>query len=154
MKKSAFMISQFLGRLILGTADVAILLGFTYLYFGISIQGGFWPLFLMYLSGTIAFTGIAIFVSSRTSNAQVGNGLINIIVMPMMILSGIFFSYHSFPDWAISFIEVMPLTLLANNIRSIFNEGAGFVEIMPAFLILSAIGVVFFSIGIKIYKWY
>ena len=56
---------------------------------------------IMFLAGNIAFAGIAVFVSSHTSNTEVGNGLINAVVMPMMVLSGIFFSYHNFPDWSV-----------------------------------------------------
>ena len=154
MKKASFMIAQFIARIGLTAMEIAIIVLFAYFYFGISIQGGFVPFFVLFLGGNIAFTGIAIFVSSRTSNSQIGNGLINIVVMPMMILSGIFFSYHSFPDWTISIIEKMPLTLLADSVRSVFNEGAQLMEILPAFGFLCLIGLVFFTVGIRIYKWY
>ena len=102
----------------------------------------------------MAFTGIAVLVSSRTSNAQVGNGLINVVVTPMMILSGIFFSYHNFPDWAIAAIQWMPLTILADGIRSIFNEGALITDVLPTFFILCLTGLGFFVLGLRIYKWY
>jgi len=71
-----------------------------------------------------------------------------------MILSGIFFSYHGFPDWVIAVIEWMPLTILADNIRSVFNEGALLADVMPAIVILSVTGLVFYTVGISIYKWY
>jgi ABC-type multidrug transport system permease subunit len=154
MKKSAFMTAQFFARIGLTAMEIAIILLFAYLYFGISIQGGFMPFFVLFIGGNIAFTGIAVFVSSRTSNTQIGNGLINLVTMPMMILSGIFFSYHNFPDWVITFIEKLPLTLLADSIRSVFNEGTQLIEILPVFGALSLIGMFFFIIGIKIYKWY
>ena len=80
--------------------------------------------------------------------------MINAIVMPMMVMSGVFFSYHNFPDWAISFIQVLPLTLLADNIRSVFIEGAGLAEVGIPALILSAMGLVLSSVGLRIYKWY
>ena len=108
----------------------------------------------MFLAGNFAFAGIAIFVSSHTSNTEVGNGLINAIVFPMMVLSGIFFSYHNFPDWSIKVIQILPLTMLTDGIRSIFNEGAGFREIIFPVVILSLTGTVFFSAGLKIFKWH
>ena len=154
MKKTSFMIAQFFARIGLTAMEISIIVLFAYFYFGITIQGGFLPFLTLFLGGNIAFTGIAIFVSSRTSNTQIGNGLINIVVMPMMILSGIFFSYHNFPDWAITFIEKMPLTLLADSIRSVFNEGAHLMDILPAFGLLSLVGLFFFTIGIRIYRWY
>jgi ABC-type multidrug transport system permease subunit len=73
--------------------------------------------------------------------------------MPMMILSGIFFSYHNFPEWSIGTIKLLPLTALADGIRSIFNEGAGWMEIITPTIALSAFGVICFSVGMKMFKW-
>lgn len=154
MSKTAFLVSQFIARLILSSFEVALLLAFAYFYFGITIQGDFGGFLLLIFAGNMAFAGLAIFVSSRTSNSQIGNGLINLVVMPMMILSGIFFSYHNFPDWTISFIKVLPLTLLTDNVRGIFNEGLTFASIVAPSLILMAFGLVFFLTGKRIYKWY
>jgi len=154
MKKSGFMIAQFVARLGLSGMEVLILVLFAWLYFNINIQGSIPGLLLLFVAGNIAFTGIAIFVSSRVSNTQVGNGLINLVVMPMMIVSGIFFSYHNFPDWAVAVIQWLPATLLADNVRSIFNEGATLFSVLPAILVLSLSGIAFFALGIRIYKWY
>ena len=154
MKKANFLFAQFVARLILNFMESALLFLFAYLYFDISLQGNWLALILMLLAGNLSFTGIAILVSSRTSNTQIGNGLINLVVMPMMILSGIFFSYHNFPDWAINVIQKLPLTILADNIRSIFIEGAGLVEIVTPFLLLIGIGVTAFVSGLRVYKWY
>jgi len=72
----------------------------------------------------------------------------------MMVLSGVFFSYHNFPDWSITVIQKLPLTMLADGIRSIFNEGAGFGDVFLPFGVLTAIGVLFFSLGLKIFRWH
>ncbi len=154
MRKSSFLIAQFVSRLLLNFFESGLLLLFAYLYFDINIQGSWLALILILIAGNMAFTGIAILVSSRTSNTQVGNGLINLVVMPMMVLSGIFFSYHNFPDWIVSVIQKFPLTILADNIRSIFIEGAGLVEMGVPLLVLTGIGVVTFLSGLKVYKWY
>ncbi len=108
----------------------------------------------MFLAGNIAFTGLAVLLSSHTSNTEVGNGLINAVVMPMMVLSGIFFSYHNFPDWSITVIRNLPLTMLTDGMRSIFNEGAGWLQVATPVLILTTIGVIFFGAGLKIFKWH
>jgi ABC-type polysaccharide/polyol phosphate export permease len=72
----------------------------------------------------------------------------------MMVLSGIFFSYHNFPGWIIPVIQAFPLTMMADGIRSIFIEGAGFGEVAMPVIILSATGVVFFAAGMKIFRWH
>ncbi len=131
-----------------------LLLLFAWLVFDITIQGSVVALLMIFIAGNIAFAGIAVFISSHTSNTEIGNGLINAIVMPMMVLSGVFFSYHNFPDWSISIIQQLPLTLLADGVRSIFIEGAGFREAFIPFFIMVTTGLVFFVAGLRIFKWH
>jgi ABC-2 type transport system permease protein len=134
--------------------ESAVLFFFSLIAFKITIQGDISALIIMFLAGNIAFAGIAVFVSSHTSNTEVGNGLINFVVFPMMVLSGIFFSYQNFPDWSLPVIKNLPLTMLTDGIRSIFNEGAGYHEVALPILILLTVGALFFSAGLKIFKWH
>jgi ABC-2 type transport system permease protein len=154
MKKSYFLISLISVRAIMNFLEATLLFTFAYLVFGTTIQGNVLALILIFISGNIGFAGISILTASRTANPEVGNGLINAILTPMIVLSGIFFSYHNFPDWAIGFIKILPLTLLADGIRSIFIEGAGLTEIALPFFALLITGIVSFFIGLKFFKWY
>ena len=154
MKKSHFLIALITVRITMNFIESLVLFFFALFAFRMSIQGDITALILMFIAGNIAFAGIAVFVSSNTSNTEVGNGLINFVVFPMMVLSGIFFSYQNFPDWSIPVIRKLPLTMLTDGIRSIFNEGAGYNEVAIPILILTAIGVIFFSAGLKIFKWH
>jgi ABC-type multidrug transport system permease subunit len=154
MKKSHFLIALITVRIAMNFIESSVLFLFALFAFKMTIQGNISALILMFLSGNIAFAGIAVFVSSHTSNTEVGNGLINFVVFPMMVLSGIFFSYQNFPDWSLPVIKNLPLTMLTDGIRSIFNEGAGYHEVTMPILILLAIGALFFSVGLKIFKWH
>ncbi len=154
MKKSHFLIALITVRILMNTVESVVLLIFAIIVFGVKIQGDLSALVIIYLAGNVAFAGIAVFVSSNTSNTEVGNGLINFVVFPMMVLSGIFFSYQNFPDWSIGVIKFLPLTMLTDGVRSIFNEGAGYHEVAMPVLILLTIGTVFFSAGLKIFKWH
>jgi len=154
MKKSHFLIALITVRLAMNFFEALVILVFGIITFKITIQGSISAMILIFLAGNIAFAGIAVFASSHTSNTEVGNGIINTIVMPMMILSGIFFSYHNFPDWSIPVIQKLPLTMLTDGIRSIFNEGGGYHEVALPVLILTTIGIIFFGTGLKIFKWH
>ena len=154
MKKSMFLLAQIIARVALSALEATLLVLFAYFYFGISIQRSLWALALIFLAGNMGFSGLAILVSSRTANTQVGNGMINAVVMPMMVMSGIFFSYHNFPEWMIWIIEKLPLTLLANSTRSIFIQGAGIEQVWTAAVALSVFGIFCFSAGLRLYKWY
>lgn len=154
MKKSHFLMALITVRITMNFIEAIVLLLFALIAFKMTIQGSIPAMILMFLAGNFAFAGIAVFVSSHTSNTEVGNGLINFVVMPMMVLSGIFFSYHNFPDWSIPVIQKLPLTMLTDGIRSIINEGAGYQEVAIPVLILTATGAIFFGVGLKIFKWH
>ena len=154
MKKSRFLSSYTITRVILGGFETLLLLLFTRLYFGTEVSGSVAAFVAVFLAGIFAFSGIAILIASRTAKTEVANGLVNLITLPMMILSGIFFNYHNFPDWAIPVIQALPLTLLADSIRSIFIEAASFMEILKPIAILSTTGLVTFVIGLRMFKWY
>ncbi|MFN8239195.1 MAG: ABC transporter permease [Bacteroidales bacterium] len=154
MKKSHFLIAMISVRTLMNVIESVVLFIFAMIAFKMVVQGSILALFLLYLAGNVAFSGIAVLVSSHTSNTEVGNGLINVVVMPMMVLSGIFFSYHNFPDWSLPVIQKFPLTMMTDGVRSIINEGAGFGDVWLSILILTATGVVFFIAGLKIFKWH
>ena len=154
MRKSNFLISFMLVRILMNTVEALILLFFAWLLFGIHIQGNIGALVVLFLAGNIAFTGLAVLISTRTAKTEVGTGWINAVQMPMMILSGIFFSYHHFPEWSIGAIKLLPLTALTDGIRSIFNEGAGWMEILTPSIALSGFGIICFVVGLRLFKWF
>lgn len=154
MKKSNFLGSHFITRTLLSFIEAGLLFLFAYFYFGTYIQGNILAGMVVLFAGIVGFTGLAILVSSRTANTQVGNGLINLVVMPMMVLSGIFFNYHNFPEWTIGIIQKFPLTMLADSLRSIFIEGSGFKENYNNIITLLIYGLTSFFVGLKMFKWY
>ena len=154
MKKSNLLIALISARFIMNVTEASLLFLFAWLYFGIQIQGSLLALALLFITGNMAFAGISILISSHTSNTEVGNGLINAVVTPMMVVSGIFFSYTHFPEWTHPFIQHLPLTMLADGVRSIFNEGAGLLQVWKEIVVLGTTGLVTFVIGLKIFKWY
>ncbi|MFO8111631.1 MAG: ABC transporter permease [Desulfosalsimonadaceae bacterium] len=154
MVKSHFLAALMLVRIFINIVESALLVFFAWMIFDIAIQGSAGALVMVFMAGNIAFCGIAVFVSSRTANTEVGNGMINAVVMPMTLLSGVFFSYHNFPEWSIPVIGKLPLALLVDGIRAIFTEGAGLAETAPAAILLFLTGAVFFTAGLKIFKWH
>jgi ABC-2 type transport system permease protein len=154
MKKSHYLIALITVRIGMNFVESGLLFLFTWLAFGIKVQGSVPALITIFMAGNIAFAGIAILMSSHTAKTEIGNGLINLVSMPMMVLSGIFFSYHNFPEWSQSIIQAFPLTMLADGVRRVFIEGAGFAEITIPSLILTSTGIVFFLAGLKIFRWH
>jgi ABC-2 type transport system permease protein len=154
MKRSNFLVALISVRIAMNFVEAGLLFLFAWLAFGITVQGSVAALFVLFIAGNFAFAGISILLSSHTARTEIGNGLINALSMPMMVLSGIFFSYHNFPEWSIPAIRQFPLTMLADGMRSIMIEGAGFTEVALPVLVLSLTGFVFFIAGMKIFRWH
>lgn len=154
VRRQNILIGLMTARITMNFVEALLLILFSRLYFGIEIQGSIAALAMVFFAGNFAFTGIAILTSARTSNTEIGNGIINFVNMPMMILSGVFFSYHNFPAWSIPVIQNLPLTLLTDSMRSIINEGAGVTAVFDKTVIMSIIGFITFGLGLKIFKWY
>ena len=154
LRKSVFLLSHGLNRMILSAAELLLLYGFAYYFFGIRIQGSLWALLLVFLCGFVAFAGIAVLISCRAQNTHSGNGLINFVSLPMFVLSGVFFSYQNFPEWITPYLEVLPLTMLANALRAIITEGIVFYDLILPSISLLGIGLVCFVIGLRFFYWH
>ena len=154
MRKTNFLTALMLVRTAMNILEALVLFTFARLIFHVEIQGNIAALLTVFLAGNIAFTGVAILISSRTSKTEVGSGWINAVQMPMMILSGIFFSYHNFPDWSLGAIKLLPLTALTDAIRSITTEGAGWAEIIKPTLSLTIFGLLTAIIGLRRFRWF
>lgn len=153
LPKSIFLFSHFIVRIVLSGFEFFVLSVFSYFAFGVEVSGSMTALFALFVFGNICFWGIAILGSSRATNTQIANGIINAVSFPMTLLSGIFFSYHNFPDWIVKAISFLPLTLLSDSIRAVFIEGADFASVLTSLILLSIYGVITFLFGLKIYKW-
>ena len=154
MKKIEFMASLSITRLVLGIIEASILYTFVHFVFDIRIEGSLAAMFLIFISGHIAFNGIAVFLSSRTESSRAGNTIINFVTLPFFLLSGVFFSYKNFPDWMVDIVQILPLTVLVDTLRSLFLTPVGISAVLlPAFYLVG-VGALFYVIGIRIYKWY
>jgi ABC-type multidrug transport system permease subunit len=154
MSKTEFLLAYFTTRLMITFFENILLLLLAFLLFDLRIQGGMLTVFLLFIAGNIAFGGMAILIAARPERNQVGSGIINFITLAMTILSGVFFSYTNFPEWAVKIIRYVPLTLLADGFRSVFNEAADFPQIAMQVLLLLGYGVLSFIVGLRMFKWY
>ncbi|MBM9576704.1 ABC transporter permease [Leptospira sp. 201903070] len=153
MNKIYFLLSFFFTRLVVTAVESLILLSFTFLTFENSFEGSIGAALLIYLAGNFAFACIGMFIGSRAASSQVGNGLVNAVTFPMMVLSGIFFSYQNFPETVLPFIRNLPLTLMADSLRAVFIEGAGLSASLPVVAELLVYGIVFLFAGSRIFRW-
>jgi ABC-type multidrug transport system permease subunit len=121
--------------------------------FDVAIRGPIWLFCFLCLLGGAAFAGIGILVSSRAKTLEAVSGLMNLVMMPMWICSGVFFSYERFPDAVKPIIRALPLTALADALRAVMNDGFGITQVMPQVINLLLWTIVSGVVGLKIFRW-
>ncbi|MDP9193827.1 MAG: ABC transporter permease [Acidobacteriota bacterium] len=153
MRKSHYLAAQFLSRLVFLVAEVTIVAVFAWLVFDVAIRGSLALFATICLLGGAAFAGVGLLIASRVRTLEAISGLMNVVMMPMWICSGVFFSYERFPDAVKPLIRVLPLTALNDALRAVINDGYGFTQIAPQLAILAAWTIVSAVVGLKIFRW-
>src|SRR4051812_4740645 len=153
MRKTDYLMAMFLSRLIWLLIEVSVLVAFGWLVFGVRVHGSLLVLAVLSIVGGYAFSGIGLLTASRAKTIEAVSGLMNLIMMPMWLCSGVFFSYERFPDSVKPFIRVLPLTLLNDALRAVINDAAGLPQISLQLGLLAVWGIVTFIIGLKIFRW-
>jgi ABC-2 type transport system permease protein len=153
MRRGDYLLSQIFGRLAFLLPEIAFLAGFGWLAFDVPMRGSVLLFFALCLLGTMAFCGMGLLIASRVRTIEGVSGLANLVMMPMWLLSGVFFSTERFPDVVQPLIRALPLTALNEALRGIMNEGQGLAEVAPQLAILVAWGLVSFAVALKIFRW-
>lgn len=153
MRKSHFLAAQALSRLIFLVLEVTIVVVFAWLVFDVAVRGSLLTFTIVCLVGAAAFSGLGLLIASRVKTLEAISGLMNVVMMPMWIASGVFFSYERFPDAALPFVRALPLTALNDALRAVMNDGATLVAIAPQMLNLLAWTIVSAAVALKIFRW-
>jgi ABC-type polysaccharide/polyol phosphate export permease len=139
--------------LVLMVIEVGLLLVFGMLVFHMPVAGAFVSLAVLGSIGAIAFGGVGLLTACRAQKVESVSGLINVVMMPMWIFSGVFFSYEHFPAKALPFIKALPLTALNDALRAIILEGASLSSQSVRLLILALWGGVSFALALRWFRW-
>jgi len=153
MKRSHFLLSLMLSRMVFMVPEVILLLVFSWLFFGVTVYGSWLLILLLIVVGSIQFAGIGLLIASRVKTLEAASGLLNLAMLPMWTLCGIFFSYDRFPDFLHPFIRLLPLTPVVDSLRAVMLEGAGIAQIWPELINMSLWGVISFGIALLIFRW-
>jgi ABC-type multidrug transport system permease subunit len=153
MRKSDYLLAQVLYRLAFLAVEVPCFLGFAALVFGVPVKGTVVAVTATILVGALAFSGLGLLVASRARTIEGVSGLMNLVMLPMWLMSGVFFSSDRFPAAAQPLIHALPLTQLNDALRAVMLEGAGLAGISGQLIPLCAWAAVSFAIALKIFRW-
>jgi ABC-2 type transport system permease protein len=155
MRRSDFLLALTSSRLVLMVIEVGLLLGFGVLVFHMRVQGWRSILSVIFLGmlGAVTFGGVGLLTACRAQKIESVSGLINLVMMPMWIFSGVFFSYDKFPAMAHPFIKALPLTALNDALRATIIEGASLGSQSGRLLVLAVWGGVSFILALRWFRW-
>jgi len=153
MRRTDFLLALGSSRLLLMLIEVALLLGFGVLVFHMKVEGSLLAILLIGALGAVSFGGVGLFTASRAQKIESVSGLINVVMMPMWIFSGVFFSYERFPQIIQPVIRVLPLTALNDALRAIILQGASLSSQWSQLAVMALWGGVSFVLALKWFRW-
>jgi ABC-type multidrug transport system permease subunit len=153
MSKVEYLASFLFFRLSLLAFEVATLIGFGALVFDVPLRGSFLQLIGICVLGSLAFGGLGLLVASRARTIEGASGLMNLVMLPMWVFSGVFFSSGNFPDVTQPFIQALPLTAVNDALRANMLQGASWATVAPEMAIVAAWLVVTFTLALRLFRW-
>ncbi len=153
MRRGDFLLALASSRLILMIIEVGLLLIFGVLFFHMRVLGSVASIALIAALGSLTFGGVGLLTASRAQKIESVSGLINLVMMPMWIFSGVFFSYERFPAIIHPLIKALPLTALNDALRASILEGTPIAHQWPRLLVMVIWGGVSFVLALKWFRW-
>src|SRR5829696_8433809 len=145
MRRSQYLLAQILARM--------VFLAFGRLVFGVPMRGSWLLVIATILVGALSFAGIGLLAASRAKTVEGLSGMLNLVILPMWILSGVFFASSNFPDALQPFIRALPLTALNDALRAVMLEGASTRPILGELALLGVWGVGSFGLALRLFRW-
>jgi ABC-type multidrug transport system permease subunit len=153
MRRSDFLLSLMLSRMVFLLPEMIAVVGAGSLLFGVPVRGSLLLLAFVSFLGAVTFSGLGTLCATRARTVEAISGLLNFVMMPMWLASGVFFSTKNFPDAVQPLIQALPLTALNDALRMVMLDGEGLAAVAPELLLLVVWGLVPFALALRIFRW-
>jgi len=153
MRRGDFLLALLSSRLVLMIIEIGLLLTLGVIVFHMKVLGSIFAIVLLGSLGAICFGGIGLLTASRAQKIESVSGLMNLVMMPMWIFSGVFFSYERFPAAIQPFIKALPLTALNDALRASILEGTPLLNQWPRLLLMGLWGAISFALALRWFRW-
>lgn len=153
MRRSHYLLSFRISGLLFVPLQVLVLFAFARLTFGVRVYGSATHVLILSLLGSWSFAGLGLLCASRAQNNETANGLVNLVTLPMFMLSGVFFSAARFPAVLHPVIRLLPLTAFNDALRHIVNDGASLMAEGSSLMVLVIWGLVSSAVALRLFRW-
>ncbi|HEY4216110.1 MAG TPA: ABC transporter permease [Gemmatimonadaceae bacterium] len=153
MSRAQYLASYVVSRLVMLAIEAGVLIGFSVLLFGVPMRGSIPAIVVIIVISALAFGGLGLLIASRSQTIEGVSGMMNLAMLPMWVLSGVFFSSENFPHVIQPFIKALPLTATNDALRANMLQGASLSALWTPMAILVAWMVICFATALKIFRW-
>lgn len=153
MSRAEYLLSYVISRLVMLTVEVGVLLGFSTFLFGVPMRGSVLVTVVIIVVSALAFGGLGLLIASRSKTIEGVSGLMNLSMLPMWVLSGVFFSSENFPRVVQPFIKALPLTATNDALRANMLRGVPLTGMFSQLAVLAAWMILCFAIALRIFRW-
>lgn len=153
MRKRDFLLAQILARLVFICLEVPPIILFAWLAFGVEVAGSVAALAGIVVLGAVAFAGLGLLCASRTRTIEGVSGILNVVMLPMFVLSGVFFPADRYPDVMQPAIRILPLTALNDALRAVYNDGLSLAATAIPLSILAGWTLLSFLAALRSFRW-
>src|SRR6185437_2440331 len=153
MRRWQYLAAFVLSRLLMLPVEVVAFLAFAVFVFGVPLRGSLWQLAVLCIVASLSFNALGLLTASRARTMEAVSGLMNLVMLPMWILSGIFFSADRFPGVVQPFIRALPLTAVIDALRANMLQGTGFTQLHWQLAVMAAWFVIPFFLALRLFRW-
>jgi ABC transporter DrrB family efflux protein len=153
MRRRDYLAAQILARLVFLVPEAVIFLVFARLVFGVTSQGSYVAFGALLLLGGISFSGLGLLIASRARTIEAVSGLLNLVMLPLWLLSGVFFPTSQFPAAMQPIIQAIPLTALNDGLRAVMLDGRTLSAVPLEIGVLAVWGLVGFVLALRLFRW-
>lgn len=153
MRRSHYLLSFRISGLLFVPLQVIVLFAFARLTFGVTVHGSVSAVMALALLGSWSFAGLGLLCAARAQNSETANGLVNLVTLPMFVLSGVFFSSGKFPAFFQPAIRLLPLSAFNEALRHVVNDGASLFDQGFQIAVLVVWGMVAASVALRLFRW-
>jgi ABC-2 type transport system permease protein len=153
MPRPYYLLSFLLSRILLLIVEVGVLVGFGALLFHVPVRGSLLDLGVVCLLSSLSFSALGLLLASRARTIEAASGLMNVVMMPMWIASGVFFSSQKFPEMMQPFIKALPLTAVIDALRANMLQGSSLAQMAPQVGIIVFWLMICFALALKLFRW-
>lgn len=153
IRPADFIVAQVVTRMLVLVFQMGLMLGVGILFFDLHVVGDIASIIVVGLLGAVVFLGIGFALAGISKSEDQVAPLANVITLPMMLLSGIFFSRSNLPGVVHAVTDYFPLTYLADGMRSVAIDGASLLQIGPQLIGLTVWALITCTIAVKLFRW-